>query len=78
VEYLYLDVSERGDFTYQDYVSEFIYSMANLYVSVEAQGFVGTLTSNWCALIEHLERTRGDGGAEYYSVDRGSAHTVCF
>eukprot|EP01041_Mallomonas_annulata_P001297 gene1297-2509_t len=59
--------------TYQNYTSEFIYSLANLHVSVEADAFIGTLTSNWCILIHHLERTRGDGGYEYFSLDGGSA-----
>jgi hypothetical protein len=60
------------------FVSEFLYSMANLYVAIEADGFVGTLTSNWCTMIHHLERTRGDGGYEYFSMDYGSAFTTCF
>ncbi len=30
-----------------DYIQEFVYSLANLYVSTEADGFVGTLSSNW-------------------------------
>eukprot|EP00388_Colpodella_angusta_P042617 GDKK01056877.1.p3 GENE.GDKK01056877.1~~GDKK01056877.1.p3 ORF type:complete len:117 (-),score=3.15 GDKK01056877.1:57-407(-) len=61
-----------------DYVDEMLFSLANLYVASEAQGFVGTLSSNWCTMIMHLERTRGDGGYEYYSMDEGSAHTTCF
>jgi hypothetical protein len=28
--------------------------------------------------IMQLERTRGDGGYDYYSVDKGSAFTSCF
>lgn len=28
--------------------------------------------------IMHLERTRGDGGYEYFSMDTGSAFTSCF
>ena len=32
--------------------------------------FVGSETSNWCRLIREMERTRGDGGVEYYSVDK--------
>jgi len=62
----------------QDFVGEFVFSMANLYVSSEADGFVGTLTSNWCTMIEQLERTRGDGGADYWSIDKGSAFSSCF
>ena len=31
----------------QDFVGEMVYSLANLFVSVEADGFVGSLTSNW-------------------------------
>ena len=44
----------------------------------KADGFVGSLSSNWCAMIMHLERTRGDGGFDYHSVDIGSAFTSCF
>jgi hypothetical protein len=57
---------------------EMIFSLANLYVASEAQGFVGTLTSNWCMMIHHLERTRGDGGYDYFSMDGGSVFTLCF
>lgn len=61
-----------------DYVNEFMFSMANLIAAVEASGFIGTLSSNWCSMIHHLERTRGDGGYDYLSVDRGSVFTECF
>ena len=60
-----------------DWSYEFIYSFANLYVATEAQGFVGTLSSNWCTLIMELERSRGDGGGDYHSLDRGSSMTSC-
>lgn len=72
-EYLDLD-GNPNDF---NYANEFIYSMANLYVAIHAHAFVGTLTSNWCLLIMELERTRGDAGIEYLSVDHGSAFSVC-
>jgi hypothetical protein len=61
-----------------DFVAEFIMSIGNLLVSLQASGFVGTLSSNWCTCIHHLERTRGDGGYDYLSVDGGSAFTTCF
>ena len=61
-----------------DFGVEFTYSFANLYMSVEADFFVGTLSSSWCALIHHMERTRGDGGVDYLSADLGSQYTVCF
>ncbi len=48
---------------------EFIASLANLYVSIHADFFVGSLSSNWCRLIHELERTRGDAGHDYWSVD---------
>ena len=60
------------------FIPEFMYSFANLYVASEADAFIGTLTSNWCAMIHQLERTRGDGGSDYYSMDAGSAFTGCF
>ena len=60
-----------------DYVYEFIMSIANLYVSVEADGFIGTLTSNWCILMQSMEHTRGDGGSTYHSMDTGSAFSLC-
>lgn len=56
---------------------EFVASMANLLLSIQANAFVGSLTSNWCRLIHELERNRGDGGSEYYSVD-GSQFGSCF
>lgn len=57
---------------------ELVMSLANLYVAVEADGWVGTLTSNWCSMTAKLVRSRGDGGGEYHSVDRGSFYTNCF
>ena len=63
------------DFNYSD---EFIHSFVNLYVSIEADFFVGSLTSSWCTLIHQMERTRGDGGVDYLSTDYGSQYTVCF
>ena len=61
-----------------DYVQEFLLSFTNLYIAIEATAFVGSLTSSWCVLIHQLERTRGDGGADYWSVDIGSQYTSCF
>ena len=49
--------------------NEFVASFANLYLSVQADVFVGSLSSNWCRLVNELQRTRGDGGTEYWSVD---------
>ena len=78
LEYLDLGLKDPNVYCRTDYIYEFLMSMANLYVAAEAYGFVGSLTSNWCAMIMHLERTRGDGGYDYLSVDRGSAFTTCF
>jgi len=55
---------------------EFIAAIANLYVAIEADFFVGSLSSNWCRLIHELERTRGDAGFDYHTVDT-SQHTRC-
>jgi hypothetical protein len=44
-------------------------SLANLYIALHADGFVGTFSSNWCRLLWDLEMTRGDGGSPYISVD---------
>lgn len=74
---LYLDFRDVSGET-SDFVHEFMYSFANLLVASEAQGFIGTLSSNWCGLIFQMERTRGDGGFEYLSLDKGSAYTTCF
>lgn len=52
--------------------------MSNLAISIEADIFLGTLTSSWCIMIHGLQRTRGDGGRDYHSLDRGSAYTVCY
>lgn len=60
------------------FVMELLMSLANLYVASEATGFVGTWTSNWCTVIAKLARSRGDGGYEYFGVDRGSFFTECF
>jgi hypothetical protein len=77
-EFLDLGLKLGKEFENIDYVYEFLFSLANLFVASEAQGFIGTLSSNWCAMIMHLERTRGDGGHDYYSMDKGSAFTSCF
>ena len=62
-----------------DYAQEMVFSMANLWVAAEADAFIGTLTSNWCQMILGLERTRGDGGFDYQTVDgTGSSFTACF
>lgn len=61
-----------------DFVYEFLLSMANLRVAIEADAFVGTLTSSWCIVLHNLERTRGDGGWDYHSMDAGSAFSACF
>eukprot|EP00602_Paraphysomonas_sp_CaronLab_P012717 CAMPEP_0185038096 /NCGR_PEP_ID=MMETSP1103-20130426/33322_1 /TAXON_ID=36769 /ORGANISM="Paraphysomonas bandaiensis, Strain Caron Lab Isolate" /LENGTH=844 /DNA_ID=CAMNT_0027576369 /DNA_START=241 /DNA_END=2776 /DNA_ORIENTATION=+ len=61
-----------------DFFQDFVLSMANLYVSIQADFFVGTLSSSWCAAINYMERTRGDAGHDYHSVDRGSSYPVCF
>lgn len=60
------------------FAQEFLFSLANLAVAVEAHGFVGTLSSNWCVLIDHLQRTRGDGGYDYFSLDLGSFFSTCY
>jgi hypothetical protein len=54
-----------------DYQMDFFMSMSNLFVSIEADFFVGTLASGWCQMINQLQRTRGDGGASYNAVDSG-------
>ena len=78
--HVFLDLALRNESLVRstDFVAEFVFSMANLYVATEASGFVGSLTSNWCVMIHHLERTRGDGGYDYLSVDKGSAFSTCF
>ena len=57
--------------SHENYVAWF----ANLYVSVQADVFMGSLTSNGCRLINELQRTRGDGGTEYWSVDASQYNT---
>ena len=54
-----------------DYQMDLFMSMSNLFVSIEADFFVGTLASGWCQMIYQLERTRGDGGTNYNAVDSG-------
>ncbi len=78
VRYLKLNVTHDSSLAKEiSYPSELIYSLANLHVATEASGFVGTLSSSWCMMIQYLERTRGDAGYDYYSVDRGSSFTTC-
>ena len=67
---LHLSQSERE--------TEFLYSFANLLVSVQADYFVGTLSSNWCRLVNELQRTRGDEGRTYHSVDVSAENYKCF
>eukprot|EP00276_Gloeochaete_wittrockiana_P010782 CAMPEP_0184648108 /NCGR_PEP_ID=MMETSP0308-20130426/5186_1 /TAXON_ID=38269 /ORGANISM="Gloeochaete witrockiana, Strain SAG 46.84" /LENGTH=399 /DNA_ID=CAMNT_0027079689 /DNA_START=86 /DNA_END=1282 /DNA_ORIENTATION=+ len=43
--------------------------MGNLYIAGEdCDHFVGTLQSNWCEVIDALQRTNGRGGARYYDA----------
>jgi len=49
-------------------------SLANLYIAMHADGFIGTFSSNWCRLLWDLEMTRGDGGVPYLSVDTGDGY----
>ena len=73
------DIDIDSDSAYIDYRYEFIYSLANLYSTIDASGFVGSLTSNWCSVIQYMELTRGDGGTPYHSLDRtGSTYTPCY
>lgn len=75
--YTRLEANNPGTLRKRNAVDEFIASFANLYVAMHADAFVGSLTSNWCRLIHEMERTRGDGGREYLSVD-GSQFSRCF
>ena len=52
-EYLDLGLNNLDNVYHRntDWVNEFLYSMANLYVAAEAQHFVGTLSSNWCMMV---------------------------
>ena len=60
-----------------DKQGEFTISIINLLVALQADVFVGSLTSNWCRLIHELERTRGDAGVDYLTVD-SSQFAKCF
>ena len=77
---LHISIDEKNNQTVRtDYPSEFLYSMANLYLASDgASGYVGSLSSSWCSLINALQRTRGDGGYDYLSVDSGSSYSICF
>ena len=44
-------------------------SLANLYVSLQADAFVGTFSSNWCRLQWDLGMNRGDGSVMFESLD---------
>ena len=54
----------------------FMLSMANLYIATEAEFFVGPLSSSWCATVNYMQRTRGDAGTDYHSVDMVSSYDV--
>jgi hypothetical protein len=45
-------------------------SFANLFLAIQADGFIGTSSSNWCRMINDLQKTRGDGGKEYLFLDQ--------
>ena len=61
-----------------DYEYEFVLSMTGLGIAAEADGFIGTLSSNWGRVLQGLQLTRGDGGVNYASVDGfASSHTEC-
>jgi hypothetical protein len=44
-------------------------SLANLYIALHADGFIGTFSSNWCRLLWDLEMASPEGGRPYMSVD---------
>ena len=77
IKYDRIETNGPGSLTNGAQEREMIASMANLYVAVQADFFVGSLSSNWCRLIHELERTRGDAGYDYYTVD-SSQHSQCF
>ena len=77
IKYQRIEENGPGSLTGGAQEREMIASMANLYVATQADFFIGSLTSNWCRLIHELERTRGDAGYDYYSVD-SSQHSHCF
>lgn len=64
MKYERIGEANSGTLALEQRQQEFLYSFANLAIAVQADFFVGSL----------LERTRGDGGSEYWGVDVGSQY----
>jgi hypothetical protein len=79
-------MQERHEFMVQglessahiNFMQDFVMSLTNLHIASRADMFIGTLSSSWCMMINFMQRTRGDGGWDYHSMDKGSAHSICF
>ena len=49
--------------------------ITDLSIAVEADFFIGHLHNNAFAdLVNMLQRTRGDGGNDFHSIDEGSSY----
>lgn len=56
----------------------FLYSIASLEISTKGKTFIGNLNNGWDNLINIFQRTRGDGGYDYYSINSTtSSYSIC-
>ena len=62
----------------QNSFESFLYSVATLEVSSKATTFIGNLHQTWDHLINVIQRTRGDGGYDYHSINStATSFSIC-
>lgn len=74
--YYYLSSSHllKNDNSFEN----FIYSIATLELSSKGATCIGNLYNTWDHLINILQRTRGDDGSDYYSINSTtSSYSIC-
>lgn len=55
-----------------------LYSMASLEIASHAVTFIGNLHTPWDQLVNTIQRTRGDSGSDYYSVEpTATGYSTC-
>jgi len=56
------------EFMQSNLTEQFVQDMKNLYLATEADFFVGARLSNWCRLIDEIQKGNGLGGTYYLDV----------
>ena len=51
---------------------QFLLAMRNLYLAASSDFFLGARASNWCRLIDEVQRSNGLGGTYY--IDAHGSH----